>query len=175
MSIIAIAVKHLMAAGVTGDALVTVIAEMEAAQIPIKSKGAIRQERFRERNKSSQSVTYVTSVTKDSPLVPPSDGFPHPSLTPPYNPPIKILPKTSKSRGTRLTADWDIPHGWGEWAEQQGLTIKEINFEADKFRDFWVSKAGAGGSKADWEATWRNWIRKYLENKDYGIQKHFKR
>lgn len=82
MSLIAIAVKHLMLAGVTGDALVTAIADMESAIIPKKSAGATRQERYRnnleERNKVSQNVTNVTSDAS-----PPngSDGFPHPSLT----------------------------------------------------------------------------------------------
>jgi hypothetical protein len=30
---------------------------------------------------------------------------------------------------------------------------------ADSFRDFWIAKAGTGGVKLDWQATWRNWIR----------------
>ena len=42
MSVIAVAVKHLIDAGVTGDALVTAIAEMEAAQ-DTRSTGAKRQ------------------------------------------------------------------------------------------------------------------------------------
>ena len=60
MSVIATAVRHLMAAGVTGEALLTAIAEMEAELTPpakVRTPGAIRQERYRERHKASQSVT----------------------------------------------------------------------------------------------------------------------
>lgn len=28
------------------------------------------------------------------------------------------------------------------------------------FRDFWVAKPGQGGVKLDWDATFRNWVRK---------------
>jgi hypothetical protein len=56
-----------------------------------------------------------------------------------------------------------LPQEWGEWAEKLGMTESAINLEADKFKDWWLSKAGAGGAKMDWEATWRNWIRRHLE------------
>lgn len=61
MSIIATAVKHLMAAGVEGDALVAAIADIEAAildqaQPKGPSKAALRMRRHRA-NKASQSVT----------------------------------------------------------------------------------------------------------------------
>lgn len=36
------------------------------------------------------------------------------------------------------------------------LQVKEV---ADTFRDYWLSAAGAKGRKADWLATWRNWVR----------------
>lgn len=58
MSVIATAVKHLIAAGVTGDALVAAIAEMEAAT-DTRSSSAKRQARYRENLdiKASQTVT----------------------------------------------------------------------------------------------------------------------
>ena len=31
--------------------------------------------------------------------------------------------------------------------------------ESRKFADYWAAKAGAGGVKLDWQATWRNWVR----------------
>ena len=30
---------------------------------------------------------------------------------------------------------------------------------ADGFRDYWIAVPGAKGKKANWPATWRNWIR----------------
>src|SRR5205814_92454 len=32
-----------------------------------------------------------------------------------------------------------------------------------KFRDYWIALPGAKGLKADWPATWRNWIRRITE------------
>lgn len=64
-----------------------------------------------------------------------------------------------KTRGSRLSADWFLPVEWGEWALGEGLTRDEIRAEADKFRDYWLARAGPQGVKLDWQATWRNWIR----------------
>jgi hypothetical protein len=68
---------------------------------------------------------------------------------------------TATSRGTRLPADWKLPRSWGEWAlaEKPGWTSARVIEVADKFRDYWIAKAGRDGSKADWLATWRNWVR----------------
>jgi hypothetical protein len=62
-------------------------------------------------------------------------------------------------RGSRLAADWFLPLDWGEWALTEGADRDFIRSEADKFKDYWLSKAGRDGVKLDWQATWRNWIR----------------
>jgi hypothetical protein len=61
--------------------------------------------------------------------------------------------------GTRLAADWSLPAPWRDWARQQRPDL-DITAVADRFRDHWLSKPGKDGRKADWEATWRNWIRR---------------
>lgn len=85
MSVIATAVRHLMAAGVTGEALLDAIAEMEAqirAEPKPRSSGAIRQERYR-RNKASQSVT--CDVSDVSPSLSPAPFLsPHTPQTNPH-------------------------------------------------------------------------------------------
>jgi len=35
----------------------------------------------------------------------------------------------------------------------------QVKFIADGFRDYWIAQGGAKGRKADWDATWRNWVR----------------
>lgn len=70
MSVLAVAVKHLVALGMSGDALAAAIAEMQAAE-DTRSTGAKRQQRYRdrlaerdaERNEASQTVTRDASVT----------------------------------------------------------------------------------------------------------------
>ena len=65
------------------------------------------------------------------------------------------------ARATRLPIDWQLPMSWGKWAldEFPQLNAEFIRHEAGKFRDYWCSKP-KDATKLDWEATWRNWIRK---------------
>lgn len=60
-----------------------------------------------------------------------------------------------KPRGTRLPDDFSPDFDYAVRA------IPDINAEAEfaRFCDYWRSKSGASGAKADWQATWRNWIR----------------
>lgn len=72
-------------------------------------------------------------------------------------------PKPKKTKACRLSGDWFLPKAWGEWAASEGCEIEMIRIEADKFKDYWIGKAGASASKLDWLATWRNWIRSAME------------
>lgn len=75
---------------------------------------------------------------------------------------VILSPKAPKPQnGSRLSAEWALPKAWGEWALENvaGSTVETIRSQAEQFRDYWVGKAGAGARKADWEATWRNWMR----------------
>lgn len=71
---------------------------------------------------------------------------------------------SSKKKGKRLSQDWVLPKPWGDWAVGQGMDELAVRRESDKFRDYWVSQAGQRGVKLDWQATWRNWVRKYVED-----------
>ena len=68
------------------------------------------------------------------------------------------LTSVERIRATRLPTDWQPTEEMIEFCktERPELQIKAV---ADSFRDYWVSVAGAKGRKADWLATWRNWVR----------------
>ena len=70
---------------------------------------------------------------------------------------------SSKKRAVRLTAEWQLPRAWGEWAMQEGLSEVCVRREVERFKDYWLSESGAKAAKLDWQATWRNWVRKALE------------
>lgn len=92
MSVIAAAVRHLMAAGVTGDALLAAIADLEAevrAEPKPRSSGAIRQERYR-RNKASQVTDVTESVTPPPLSRPPNENISNP---PTHTPPDIYIPR----------------------------------------------------------------------------------
>jgi uncharacterized protein YdaU (DUF1376 family) len=74
--------------------------------------------------------------------------------------PLKREPKGSpKKRGSRLPDDWVLPKAWGEWAVTEGFSEMAIRDQAARFRDYWIAVPGQRGSKLDWLATWRNWMR----------------
>ncbi|SEU02810.1 DUF1376 domain-containing protein [Paracoccus homiensis] len=72
---------------------------------------------------------------------------------------------SSKKRGSRLSAEWRLPRPWGEWAVAEGLSEQAVRIEADKFRDYWISASGSNAVKLDWQATWRNWVRKAVTDR----------
>lgn len=70
-----------------------------------------------------------------------------------------------------LLNSYRLPDDW-QPKENDILLMKEhfpsidLKLETHAFRDYWRSVAGARGKKADWDATWRNWIRNsYKRNK----------
>jgi hypothetical protein len=70
----------------------------------------------------------------------------------------------SAARGTRLSPDWQPTDDDLDFARKI-LGYQQARIEADKFRDYWCSRAGAGALKVDWSATWRNWVRKSAEQR----------
>lgn len=71
---------------------------------------------------------------------------------------IDTAPSPKSPRGTALPADWTLPDDWKAWAVKERPDVDPIT-AADSFRDFWIAKPGKEGRKADWQATWRNWVR----------------
>ena len=61
------AARHLIAAGVTGDALVTALEEIESSMKKQPTPGALRQRRYRERKQSVTSDVTVTEQKKGPP------------------------------------------------------------------------------------------------------------
>lgn len=77
---------------------------------------------------------------------------------------------SSSARGARLPKDWELPEEWADWAAGQGMSILATEAEAARFKDYWIAASGANASKADWQATWRNWIRRAIENGRANVQ-----
>lgn len=48
------------------------------------------------------------------------------------------------------------------WARENTPDV-DGRAQTEVFVDYWRAKAGAGGTKLDWPATWRNWMRRAQE------------
>lgn len=69
------------------------------------------------------------------------------------------------ARAARLRADFSIPDEWMRWAISEANRPEQwVRREFERFRDYWVAKSGKDAAKADWLATWRNWIRKAVDS-----------
>lgn len=73
-----------------------------------------------------------------------------------------ISPLPDKTKGSRLPENWfPLPTLVGE---DLCLPGDQWSAELEKFRDYWRAVPGAKGRKLDWDATWRNWLRRASEN-----------
>lgn len=79
------------------------------------------------------------------------------------DPPAQALSKSKTRRATRLPADWMPSEADYAAAEAEGFTRSQADRIANKFRDYWLARSGAGAAKLDWPATWRNWVRREAE------------
>jgi hypothetical protein len=93
-------------------------------------------------------------------------GEPIPDIKP-HNKPDVLDTNVSmqNKRGTRIKADWQPSEQDLQYAFKKGLSNDTTSEQAERFRDFWISKAGAGGTKLDWAATWRTWIGNYCDRR----------
>lgn len=150
-------VRALVAAGATPEMILAAVeaAEAEGQDALERRRASDRERQQRRRHVTSRDVTVTerdTPSSSPSPLGPPSQTLP-PII------PQSSSPTPEKKRATRLSVDWVLPKAWGQWALEQDHSEAQIRTEADKFRDFWISKSGKDAAKLDWEATWRNWMR----------------
>lgn len=80
--------------------------------------------------------------------------------SPPSPPKKNLAPLGKKKTGCRLPEDFrpDL-----DWAVEAGLPPERAKLEAAKFHDYWIAAPGQKGTKLDWDATWRNWVRTAID------------
>lgn len=88
-----------------------------------------------------------------------ANDMPKASQPTPTPTPLKKEPSVPK-KGTRIPADFNPDL---DAAVTLGLRPEVAMVEAAKFKDYWAAASGAKGVKADWPATWRNWVRSALQ------------
>lgn len=171
MSLIATAVKHLLAAGVTGDALVAAIAEMEAHNVtpePARDAAAERRrewDRNRRREERAAAKAALSTVSTGCPVDFADNADATPFLDkersprpPKENNPIPVCDGALRAR--RLPTDWKpskplpqpVADLMGQWPP--GRSDREL----DGFRDYWVART-KDATRADWDRVWWNRIR----------------
>lgn len=72
--------------------------------------------------------------------------------------PASPTPKTR--RGSRLHDGWTPARSDANLNAEQPFDSTWLTDQLDRFRDYWAGVTGTKGTKLDWDATWRNWIRR---------------
>ena len=79
---------------------------------------------------------------------------------------INQEPIEKKQRGSRLPNKIENIQEWIDFCNKERPDLTAHNVYS-QFRDYWISKAGSGGVKLDWFATWRNWVRNQSAPKQF--------
>lgn len=90
----------------------------------------------------------------------PNSLLPTPAPDSPSEPaPAASIPR-SRGAGTRIPEPFIVDEAMKDWAIDRGYTGEWCMAQTERFVNYWTAKAGKDGVKADWRATWRNWILK---------------
>ena len=68
--------------------------------------------------------------------------------------------KQERKNASRLSPDWRASDDDWQFATDAGFEPEAVSAIEATFRDYWLAKPGADGTKLDWAATWRNWVRR---------------
>lgn len=66
--------------------------------------------------------------------------------------------RSGEQRGSRLPKPFELPDEWRTFCQADRPDLDPDRVAA-KFSDYWHGKPGKAGTKVDWLATWRNWVR----------------
>ena len=71
--------------------------------------------------------------------------------------------KPVSPKASRIPADWQPDEVLMAWAKAERSDL-HLTTTIASFRDYWIGKSGKDATKADWSATFRNWVRREKGN-----------
>ena len=141
--------------------------DSDPAQYSAGSASFRALEREREKEKEKEPTSSLRSsvggpgggADSEQPLVPAQVD--DAAAVAPAAPPAR-RDDTKPAKGSRL------PDSWTPSRTEANLRAEDktgggpgwLTDQLERFRDYWTAQAGTKGVKRDWDATWRNWIRR---------------
>lgn len=123
-----------------------------------------RQQKHRssqeESSRCDEHVTYTVTHGVTNGVSHSAQSSPHQGETPNG---VSRGSARTPARATRLPEDFAITDAMRAWGTDHAPGV-DLDYETDKFRDYWQAQSGQRGTKRDWPGTWRNWIRRAHEN-----------
>ena len=80
-------------------------------------------------------------------------------------------PKVKTQRGSRLPEDFLLPEEWCMFCIKTRPELSALDVW-EQFRDYWIAQPGQKGVKTNWDATWRNWVRRQTVPKPAFVNKY---
>lgn len=166
-------IRAMAEAGAPPEAIAIAVEAIEAAQNAVAQKRvADRDRKRRQRANTQDNDGTVTGQSRDNGGTVTGQPSPPPPLPPqtPLTPPPPHPEKQTRARkGTRLPADWQPePLSLDLSAEVAAWPDGAIHRELARFRDWADSATGSNAIKSNWQAAWRNWVRKAHDEGRYG-------
>lgn len=154
-------------AGAPMEAILIAVRALEDSEAALNQRRAVERDRKRrQREKERDSHGTVTGQSEDKPDTPLSRPPNENNSNPPTHTPVSTTPAR---KAHRLPADWQPEPLTGETAEACARwPPKAIERELARFRDWAASATGKAALKLDWQAAWRNWIRRVEDEGRYG-------
>lgn len=126
----------------------------------VKDRRAKARERMRAVRANRERTMHERSVEQNA-------KFAGSSLNPDPTRPDPTRPSSSneeekrppRKRGVRLSPEW-LPSEASRAKARTDAPDVDHRAEHAVFVDYWIAQPGQKGVKADWEATWRNWMRR---------------
>ena len=165
------------AAGAPIDAILIALRAIEERDEAIDAKRAVERNRKRkQREKAAENDGTITGQSRDtSGTVPEKPSLSPSPLSSPQTPLLTPRPHTHPDnntrarKGTRLPADWQPSELTGDTGDAVKIWPPgSLDRELARFRDWAASVTGKNAVKSDWQAAWRNWIRKVQDEGRYG-------
>lgn len=166
-------IRAMSSAGAPAEAIAIAVEAIEAAEDAVAQKRAVERDRKRrQRSNDRDTDGTITGQSRDNAGTVTDQPSPPPPLSPqtPLTPPPPHPDKQTRARkGTRLQADWTPEPLSGDTGQAvQSWPVGAIERELSRFRDWAASATGKNAIKSDWQAAWRNWIRKAQDEGRYG-------
>lgn len=137
-----------------------VVKERDAARERMRKLRANRKEPGQQSNGSGEQQANVRENfgARSQPRPDPTRSSSNEELKPEQPPASRAPQGGGKTRGTRLPDIFPVTEEMAAWAREKAPSCGVDDHES--FCDYWRGMPGAKGLKANWVATWRNWMRR---------------
>lgn len=146
--------------------------DYQPTKAAVEAERSAARERMRSRRvrRSAEDVRANSERSSESVRLPrPVPSRPSVPNGTPNDDSLRSSSHSAAKRGARLPDDWQPSTALVDQMHQECPGV-DLRSEHRVFADYWAAQPGQKGVKADWDATWRNWMRKAVAGSGHTTQ-----